>query len=60
MDNKTKRKLAEIDEETKACIESDRGSYYLSFYYENTNLFGFKYSESDGCVAGVVSYKRVK
>lgn len=49
-----------VHEGTKAYIESNRGSYYLSFYYENTNLFGFKYSTSDGCVAGVVSYKRVK
>lgn len=49
-----------VHEGTKAYIESSRGSYYLSFYYENTNLFGFKYSTSDGCVAGVVSYKRVK
>lgn len=36
------------------------GSYYLSFYYENTNIFGFKYRENDGFVPGVVSYKRVK
>lgn len=49
-----------VHEGTKAYIESSRGSYYLSFYYENTNLFGFKYSTSDGCVPGVVSYKRVK
>lgn len=49
-----------VHEGTKAYIESDRGSYYLSFYYENTNLFGFKCTTSDGCVAGVVSYKRVK
>ena len=49
-----------VHEGTKAYIESNRGSYYLSFYYENINLFGFKYSTSDGCVAGVVSYKRVK
>ena len=49
-----------VHEGTRAYIESSRGSYYLSFYYENTNLFGFKYSESDGRVAGVVSYKRVK
>ena len=49
-----------VHEGTKAYIESDRGSYYLSFYYENTNLFGFKYIENDGSVPGVVSYKRVK
>lgn len=49
-----------VHEGTKACIDSHRGSYYLSFYYENVNLFGFKYKESDGCIAGVVSYKRVK
>lgn len=49
-----------VHEGTKAYIESHRGSYYLSFYYENTNLFGFKYSTSDGCVPGIVSYKRVK
>lgn len=49
-----------VHEGTKAYIESSRGSYYLSFYYENTNLFGFKYRENDGSVPGVVSYKRVK
>lgn len=49
-----------VHEGTKARIDSDRGSYYLLFYYENVNLFGFKYKECDGCVAGVVSYKRVK
>lgn len=49
-----------VHEGTKAYIESSRGSYYLSFYYENTNLFGFKYRGNDGCVPGVVSYKRVK
>lgn len=49
-----------VHEVTKAYIESSRGSYYLSFYYENTNLFGFKYRENDGSVPGVVSYKRVK
>lgn len=49
-----------VHEGTKAYIESDRGSYYLSFYYENVNLFGFKYIKSDGSVAGVVSYKRIK
>lgn len=50
----------EIHEGAKAQIKSDRGSYYLSFYYENVNLFGFKCRISDGCVNGVVSYKRVK
>ena len=49
-----------VHEGAKARIDSDRGSYYLSFYYENTNLFGFKYRENDGSVPGVVSYKRVK
>lgn len=49
-----------VYEGTKAYIESSRGSYYLSFYYENTNLFGFKYRGNDGSVPGVVSYKRVK
>lgn len=49
-----------VHEGTGAYIESNRGSYYLSFYYENTNLFGFKYTKSDGSVPGVVSYKRVK
>ena len=49
-----------VHEGTKAYIESSRGSYYLSFYYENTNLFGFKYRGNDGSVPGVVSYKRVK
>lgn len=49
-----------VHEGTKAYIESSRGSYYLSFYYENTNFFGFKYRENDGSVPGVVSYKRVK
>ncbi len=49
-----------VHEGTKACIVSSRGSYYLSFYYENVNLFGFKYKETDGRVAGVVSYKRLK
>lgn len=49
-----------VHEGTKARIDSDRGSYYLLFYYENVNLFGFKYKRFDGCVAGVVSYKRVK
>ena len=49
-----------VHEGTKAFIESSMGSYYLSLYYENTNLFGFKYIKSDGCVAGVVSCKRVK
>lgn len=49
-----------VHEGTKAYIESNRGSYYLSFYYENTNLFGFKYGRGDGRVAGIVSYKRIK
>ena len=49
-----------VHEGTKAKIKRDRGSYYLSFYYENVNLFGFKYRKADGCVNGVVSYKRVK
>lgn len=49
-----------VHEGTNAHIISTNGSYYLSFYYENTNLFGFKYNESDGLVAGIVSYKRVK
>ena len=49
-----------VHEGTRAYIESSRGSYYLSFYYENTNIFGFKYRENDGSVPGVVSYKRVK
>lgn len=49
-----------VHEGTEGRIESNRGSYYLSFYYENTNLFGFKYTKSDGSVPGVVSYKRVK
>ena len=50
----------EVHEGAKAQIKSNRGSYYLSLYYENVNLFGFKYRKSDGCVNGVVSYKRVK
>lgn len=49
-----------VHEGTKAYIESSRGSYYLSFYYENTNIFGLKYRGNDGSVPGVVSYKRVK
>lgn len=49
-----------VHEGTKAYIESSRGSYYLSFYYLNTNIFGFEYRENDGSVPGVVSYKRVK
>lgn len=49
-----------VHEGTKAYIASSRGSYYLSFYYENPNIFGFKYNKSDGSVAGIVSYKRVK
>lgn len=52
--------LYRVHEGTKAYIESCRGSYYLSFYYENTNLFGFKYRGNDGSVPGVVSYKLVK
>ena len=49
-----------VHEGTKAYIESSRGSYYLTLYYKNVNLFGFDYIRFDGCVAGVVSYKRVK
>ena len=49
-----------VHEGTKAFIKSSKGSYYLSLYYENTNLFGFKYRKSDGSVPCVVSYKRVK
>ena len=49
-----------VHEGTNAYIKSDRGSYYLLLYYDNTNLFGFKYRRIDGYVAGVVSYKRVK
>ena len=49
-----------VHEGTRAYIESSRGSYYLSFYYENTNLFGYKYRENDGSVPGLGSYKRVK
>lgn len=48
-----------VHEGAKACIISEKGSYYLLFY-ENVNSFGFKYKLSDGCVPGVVSYKRVK
>lgn len=41
-------------------INSNKGSYYLSFYYENVNIFGFKYTSLDYSIAGIVSCKRVK
>lgn len=49
-----------VHERAWAHVNSCKGSYYLSFYYENVNIFGFKYTSLDYSVAGIVSYKRLK